>query len=150
MYGVIIVVIYIIIGNFPKNIFSIIKKNWILLENSLKELGIENNQTFLEKIQKRGAEIISVRGSSSTFSAANAAKNHLRDWCYGSEKIVSMGVVSNGDYDIPKDLVSSFPIKCTGNWKYEIVQGITLNDGKKEKIKKCVQDLEGEASEIVI
>ena len=111
---------------------------------------IENNQTFLEKIQKRGAEIISVRGSSSTFSAANAAKNHLRDWCYGSEKIVSMGVVSNGDYDIPKDLVSSFPIKCTGNWKYEIVQGITLNDGKKEKIKKCVQDLEGEASEIVI
>lgn len=28
---------------------------------------IENNQTFLEKIQKRGAEIISVRGSSSTF-----------------------------------------------------------------------------------
>lgn len=61
-----------------------------------------------------------------------------------------MGVVSNGDYDIPKDLVSSFPIKCTGNWKYEIVQGITLNDGKKEKIKKCVQDLEGEASEIVI
>jgi malate dehydrogenase len=111
---------------------------------------IENNQTFLEKIQKRGAEIISVRGSSSTFSAANAAKNHLRDWCYGSEKIVSMGVVSNGDYDIPKDLVSSFPIKCTGNWKYEIVQGIILNDGKKEKIKKCVQDLEGEASEIVI
>jgi malate dehydrogenase len=111
---------------------------------------IENNQTFLEKIQKRGAEIISVRGSSSTFSAANAAKNHLRDWCYGSEKIVSMGVVSNGDYDIPKDLVSSFPIKCTGNWKYEIVQGITLNDGKKEKIKKCVQDLEGEASEIII
>ena len=111
---------------------------------------IENNNAFLEKIQKRGAEIINVRGSSSTFSAANATKNHLKDWYYGNEKIVSMGVVSNGDYDIPNDLVSSFPIKCTGNWNYEIVKGIELNEGKKEKIKKCVKDLEGEASEIVV
>ena len=111
---------------------------------------IENNQQFLEKIQKRGAEIINVRGSSSTFSAANAAKNHLRDWCYGSDKIVSMGVVSEGDYDIDKDLVSSFPIKCTGNWKYEVIKDIKLNEGKKTKIKKCVEDLQSEASEIVV
>ena len=61
-----------------------------------------------------------------------------------------MGVVSNGDYDIPKELVSSFPIKCIGDWKYEVVKGIELDDGKKEKIKKCVEDLEGEASEIVV
>jgi hypothetical protein len=46
--------------------------------------------------------------------------------------------------------VSSFPIKCIGDWKYEVVKGIELNDGKKEKIKKCVEDLEGEASEIVV
>ena len=59
-------------------------------------------------------------------------------------------LVSEGDYDIPKELVSSFPIKCTGNWKYEIVKGIVLNEGKKEKINKCVKDLESEASEIVI
>ena len=104
----------------------------------------------MEKIQKRGAEIIKIRGSSSTFSAANAAKNHLKDWCYGNEKIVSMGVVSNGDYDIPKELVSSFPIKCKGNWNYEVIKGIELNNTKKEKIKKCVEDLQGEANEIVV
>ena len=95
-------------------------------------------------------EIIKAKGSSSTFSAANAARNHLKDWCYGNEKIVSMGVVSDGDYDIPKELVSSFPIKCKGNWNYEVIKGIELNDNKKEKIKKCVKDLQCEASEIVI
>ena len=41
---------YLIIGNFPKNIFGIIKKNWILMENSLKELSIENNQTFFNML----------------------------------------------------------------------------------------------------
>ena len=61
-----------------------------------------------------------------------------------------MGVVSEGDYDIEKELVSSFPIKCKGDWKYEVVKDIKLNDNKKNKIKKCVDDLQSEASEIVI
>jgi malate dehydrogenase len=112
--------------------------------------NIENNGEFLKKIQNRGAEIIKAKGSSSTFSAANAARNHLKDWCYGNDKIVSMGVVSNGDYDVDKGLVCSFPLKCKGDWKYEVVKGINLNDGKKEKIKKCVEELLNEASKIVI
>ena len=112
--------------------------------------NIENNSEFLKKIQNRGAEIIKVKGSSSTFSAANAARNHLKDWCYGNEKIVSMGVVSNGDYDVTKELVCSFPLKCKGDWKYEVVKGINLNDGKKERIKKCVEELQSEANEIVV
>ena len=111
---------------------------------------IENNAEFLKTIQTRGAEVIKVKGSSSTFSAANAAKNHLKDWCYGNEKIVSMGIVSNGDYDVSKGLVCSFPIKCKGDWKYEVVTGIKLTDGKKEKIKKGVEELESEAKEIVV
>ena len=112
--------------------------------------NIENNTEFLRRIQNRGAEIIKVKGGSSTFSAANAARNHLKDWCYGNEKIVSMGVVSDGDYDVSKGLVSSFPIKCKGDWKYEVIKGINLNEGKKAKIKKCVEELECEANDIVI
>ena len=112
--------------------------------------NLEKSEDFLKKIQNRGAEVIKVKGSSSTFSAANAARNHLKDWCYGNDKIVSMGVVSNGDYDVDKGLVCSFPLKCKGNWKYEVVKGISLSDGKKEKIKKCVEELSSEASEIVV
>lgn len=112
--------------------------------------NIENNVEFLKKIQTRGAEIIKVKGSSSTFSAANAARNHLKDWCYGNEKIVTMGVVSDGDYDVTKGLVCSFPLKCKGNWQYEVVKGINLNNNKKETIKKCVEELQSEANDIVI
>lgn len=41
------------------------------------------------------------RNNSSVFSAANAVKDHLRDWYKGTEKYVSMGVVSDGSYGIP-------------------------------------------------
>ena len=112
--------------------------------------NIENNLEFLKKIQNRGAEIIKVKGTSSTFSAANAARNHLKDWYYGNEKIVSMGIVSNGDYNVTKGLVCSFPLKCKGDWKFEVVDGINLNDGKKKRVKKCVEELESEANDIVI
>lgn len=37
-----------------------------------------------------------VKGSSSVFSAANAIVDHMRDWYEGTNKIVAMGVRSNG------------------------------------------------------
>lgn len=47
-------------------------------------------------MQKRGGEVLSTRGGSSVFSAASATIDHLRDWFSGTNKIVSMGVKSNG------------------------------------------------------
>ena len=61
-----------------------------------------------------------------------------------------MGVVSEGDYDVTKGLVCSFPLKCKGNWKFEVVNGIDLNNNKKEYIKKCVEELQSESNEIVV
>jgi malate dehydrogenase len=66
----------------------------------------------LEKVQKRGHEILHSRGVFPVFSAASALVDHLRDWCYGTDKIVSMGVVSDGSYGIPVGIWSSFPVKC--------------------------------------
>lgn len=59
-------------------------------------------KTYIPKVQKRGGEILSVRGGSSVFSAANAVIDHLKDWCLGSDRITSMGVASEGDYNIPR------------------------------------------------
>ena len=61
-----------------------------------------------------------------------------------------MGILSEGDYDVTEGLVCSFPLKYKGNQNYEVVKGINLNDGKKARIKKCVEELESEASEIVV
>ena len=80
-----------------------------------------------------------VRGGSSVFSAANAVADHLRDWYLGSNKVVSMGVVSEGDYNIPKGLWTSLPVRCLGNFKYEIIRDVPVSDFCKGKIVETVK-----------
>jgi len=69
---------------------------------------------FAPKIQQRGARIIQARGKSSAASAANACLNHTRDWCMGTETPdwCSMGVVSDGEHNVPAGLVFSYPVYC--------------------------------------
>lgn len=61
--------------------------------------------------------------------------DHLRDWYLGNERVVSMGVHSEGDYDIPKGLWTSLPVRCVGNFKYEIVRNVPLSGFCKDRIK---------------
>ena len=78
------------------------------------------------------------RGGSSVFSAASAVVDHLRDWYLGSDKIVSMGVRSEGDYGIPEGLWSSFPVRCK-NFTYEIVKGLPLSEFCQSRIAVSVK-----------
>jgi len=75
----------------------------------------------LQTIQKRGAAVIAARKLSSAMSAAKAASDHMKDWWQGSDKWVSMGVISDGSYGVPADVVYSFPVTCA-NKKWTIVQ----------------------------
>lgn len=81
------------------------------------------NEIFVETIQKRGAAVIAARTMSSAMSAAKAAADHMRDWWFGTKnnEIISMGVVSDGSYGIPKDITFSFPVTVK-NKQYTIVQ----------------------------
>lgn len=106
------------------------------------------NGDFISKVQKRGAEIINVRGGSSVFSAANAVKDHLRDWYHGTKPgtYVSMGVVSDGSYKVPEGLVFSYPVK-TENFTYTIVKDLPLDPFSEEKIRLTTQELVEERNE---
>lgn len=67
---------------------------------------------YIDKVQKRGAEIIAVMGKSSAASAANAACDHIHDLWYGTVpgRYVSMGVNSDGNsYGAPEGVNFSFP-----------------------------------------
>jgi len=100
---------------------------------------------FVPTIQKRGAEVIAARGLSSALSAAWAITSHMRDWWFGtaSGEWVSMGVVSDGSYNIPKGLIFSFPVAIkNGDW--EIVQGLKFNEFGKEAIKTTTEELSQE------
>jgi malate dehydrogenase len=100
---------------------------------------IEND--FLPNVGKRGAAIIEARGASSAASAASAAIDHVSDWIKGTNGgWVSMGIPSDGSYDIPEGLISGFPCTCDGG-EYEIVQGIELDAFSREKIDASVLEL---------
>jgi malate dehydrogenase len=103
-----------------------------------------NADVFLPTVGKRGAAIIEARGLSSAASAANAAIDHMRDWALGSNgKWVTMGVPSNGEYGIPKDVIFGFPV-TTENGEYKIVEGLAIDEFSQERINKTLAELQGE------
>jgi malate dehydrogenase len=101
---------------------------------------LEND--FIPTVAKRGAAIIEARGSSSAASAASATIDAARDWLSGSAEgdWVSMAVVSDGSYDVPEGLISSFPV-TTNNGDWEIVQGLDINDFSRTRIDASTKEL---------
>ncbi|MDH3679087.1 MAG: malate dehydrogenase [Acidimicrobiia bacterium] len=97
---------------------------------------------FIPTVAKRGAAIIDARGASSAASAANAAIDHLRDWARGTPvgDWVSMAVPSDGSYDVPEGIISSFPC-TTANGDYTIVQGLDIDDFSRSRIDASIAEL---------
>jgi malate dehydrogenase len=103
---------------------------------------IEND--FLPNVGKRGAAIIEARGSSSAASAASAAIDHVRDWVSGTGGgWVSMGISSDGSYDVPEGLICGFPCTCSDG-KWEVVQGLDLDPFSRARIDASVAELTDE------
>jgi malate dehydrogenase len=103
------------------------------------------DRDFIPTVAKRGGAIIQARGASSAASAANAAIDHIRDWWHDTPEgdWVSMGVPSDGSYDVPEGLVSSFPCICRGG-RWEIVQGLEIDDVSRARIDASVAELAAE------
>lgn len=107
------------------------------------------NDEFTPRVQKRGAEIIELRKSSSAASAGNAAVDHMRDWVLGSNEWQSIAYYSDGKtYGVPEGLMFSFPC-TTANGKYKVVTGLNLDDEQSvARIKKTTDELLGEKKEV--
>jgi len=100
-----------------------------------------NANTFLPTVGKRGAAIIEARGLSSAASAANAAIDHMRDWALGSQgKWVTMGVASDGQYGIPKDVIFGFPVTTAGG-EYQVVEGLEIDAFSQGRIDITLKEL---------
>jgi malate/lactate dehydrogenase len=86
--------------------------------------------------------VIEARKLSSAMSAAQAVSDHMRDWSLGTpaDEIVSMAVVSKGEYGTEKGLWFSFPVQCaSGNWR--IVPGLSIDDFSQKMLKTTEQEL---------
>jgi malate dehydrogenase len=104
---------------------------------------------FIERIQKRGAEVIEKRGASSAASAAHAALDTVRsiitptpagDWH-------SVAVASRGEYGIPEGLQFGFPVRGDGN-TWSVVDGIEHDEWAQEKIKITTDELLAERDDV--
>ena len=104
---------------------------------------------FIPTVQKRGAQVIAARGLSSAASAGSAAMDHIRTWMHGTDKgdWTSMGIVSDGSYGISEGLVYSYPVTCSSG-RYDIVQGLAINEFSVEKMRITEQELTEERDAI--
>jgi malate dehydrogenase len=97
---------------------------------------------FIPTVAKRGAAIIEARGASSAASAANAAIDHVHDWVHGTADgdWTSAAIPSDGSYGIAEGIISSFPVTSKGG-KWEIVQGLDIDEFSRGKIDASVAEL---------
>lgn len=100
---------------------------------------------FIPTVAKRGAAIIEARGASSAASAANAAIDHVHTWVNGTPEgdWTSAAVVSDGSYGVPEGLISSFPVVAKDG-KFEIVQGLEIDEFSRARIDASGKELEEE------
>jgi malate dehydrogenase len=68
----------------------------------------------------------------------------MRDWALGTAGAwVTMGVPSNGEYGIPKDVMFGFPVTTEGG-QYKIVEGLPIDEFSQACITKTLAELTGE------
>ncbi|WP_273187392.1 malate dehydrogenase [Hyphomonas adhaerens] len=105
--------------------------------------------TFIPDVQQRGAAIIKARGASSAASAASAAIDHMRSWALGTPEgeWVSMGIPADGSYGIEPGVIYGYPVTCKDG-KYEIVQGLDINDFSRAKMDATDAELREERAAV--
>lgn len=97
---------------------------------------------FIPAVQQRGATIIKARGQSSAGSAACSVIDHIHDWALGTpaDDWVSMSILSDGSYGIAEGVFYSFPCRCS-NGRYEIVQGLEIDEFSRERMTATEREL---------
>jgi malate dehydrogenase len=107
-------------------------------------------ESFIPRVQKRGAEVIEARGLSSAASAAYAGLAHVRDWVDGTapDDWVSMAVPSDGSYGVPEGLIYSFPVTIEGG-QWKIVQGLDIDEFSRERMTATQKELEEERDAVI-
>ena len=100
---------------------------------------------FISIVQKRGAEVIKVRGASSAASAANAAMTSVYHLTHDTpqSEMFSVARASQGEYSIDEGLIFSMPCKTEGG-KIKVVTGLTHNEFGQKKIALTLNELRQE------
>lgn len=104
---------------------------------------------FISIIQKRGAEVIKVRGASSAASAANAALTGVHNLVHDTAQGESFSVArcSQGEYGVDEGLIFSFPCRTEGG-KLKVITGLEQNEFGQEKFNLTLNELRKERQDV--
>ena len=101
-------------------------------------------ETFIETVSQRGADIIAARGVSSALSAANAIVGHVRSLCTPGPEIHSVSVHSNGEYGFTPGVWAGMPVRTVAPGTYEIVKDFAHDNFACQKIAASNAELVNE------
>lgn len=117
--------------------------------NILEKSWVENH--FIPTVQNRGFALVDIyNGLSAAASTAQAIIKHMQTWIFGSNDAddwISMGVLSDGSYDIPPGIFYGFPVTCKDG-KYKIVQGLTISPSSQARMMNSYYELIKERAQI--
>ena len=91
-------------------------------------------ETFIETVSKRGADIIAARGVSSALSAANAIIDHIRALSTPGPDIHSVSVESHGEYGFAAGIWAGMPVRTAAPGTYEVVKDFAHDDFARQKL----------------
>jgi malate dehydrogenase len=100
---------------------------------------------FISTVQKRGAEVIKARGSSSAASAANAALMTVYQLTHDTAQGETFSVArcSQGEYGVDEGLIFSVPCRTEGG-KLKVITDLTPNTFGQEKFALTLDELRKE------
>ncbi|MFO1055297.1 MAG: malate dehydrogenase [Planctomycetota bacterium] len=106
--------------------------------------------TFIKTVQERGKAIIDARGLSSAMSAANAALDHARALYHATsaDDPVSLCVWGEGAYDLPDNIVCSYPCHTDGKGNWKIDRTFKLDDYARAQIAISTKELSEERNAV--
>jgi len=104
---------------------------------------------FIPLVQKRGAEVIKARGSSSAASAANAIVMAVYNLTHDTkeDESYSMARCSQGEYGVDKGLIFSFPCRTEGG-QLKVVTGLSQGEFAQKKLALTLDELRQESEAV--
>ena len=61
----------------------------------------------------------------------------------------STAIPSDGSYGIPEGIMFSYPLRSLGNYEYEVVQSLELNEFGQQKVQAPRDELEMEREAVI-
>lgn len=102
-------------------------------------------ESFVSIVQQRGAEVLKARGASSAASAANAIIRGVNNLtCDTEEKeSFSMGLCSQGEYQVDQGLIFSFPCRSIAG-QISVIKDLPFNEYAQNKFDITLKELRNE------